>query len=58
MQQWARDEALARDIREAQGQPVEYGKIYSQGQQQFFFEEQEEEEDDDEDDEDDDGEEE
>lgn len=55
LQQWARDEALARDIRESQGKAVEYGKIYSQDQPQFFYEEeQEEDEDEEEEDEDDD----
>lgn len=29
-QEWARDEALARNVREAKGLPVEYGQIYSQ----------------------------
>lgn len=55
IKQWARDEALARDIRESQGKAVEYGKIYSQDQPQFFYEEeQEEDEDEEEEDEDDD----
>ncbi|CAN0497124.1 unnamed protein product [Ectocarpus sp. 12 AP-2014] len=30
IKEWARDEALARNVREEQGLPVEYGKIYSQ----------------------------
>lgn len=30
LQEWARDEALARNVREAKGLPVEYGQIYSQ----------------------------
>ncbi|CAN0173553.1 unnamed protein product [Pylaiella littoralis] len=30
IKEWARDEALARNVREAKGLPVEYGQIYSQ----------------------------
>ncbi|CAM9511201.1 unnamed protein product [Scytosiphon promiscuus] len=30
IKEWARDEALARNVRDAKGLPVEYGKIYSQ----------------------------
>ncbi|CAN0092022.1 unnamed protein product [Sphacelaria rigidula] len=50
IKQWARDEALARDIREARGEAVEYGRIYSQ-EKQFFYEEGEEDDEDDDDDE-------
>lgn len=54
-QEWARDEALARNRREAQGLPVEYGKIYSQGPTATFTalvdEDDEDEDEDDEDDE-------
>eukprot|EP00752_Nemacystus_decipiens_P014855 g13226.t1 len=57
IKEWARDEALARNVREAEGLPVEYGKIYSQEPRYTFTaaeeNEDEEEEDDDDDDEED-----
>ncbi|CAM9763852.1 unnamed protein product [Hapterophycus canaliculatus] len=57
IKEWARDEALARNVREAKGLPVEYGQIYSQEPRlKYTFtsaedDDEEEDEDDDEDDE-------
>ena len=56
-QEWARDEALARDVREAKGLPLEYGKIYSQEPRYSFTPAGDDDEDEDEDDDEDDDEE-
>ncbi|CAM9498098.1 unnamed protein product [Ectocarpus sp. 12 AP-2014] len=57
IKEWARDEALARNVREEQGLPVEYGKIYSQEPRYTFtsaeLDDEDEDDDDDDDDEDD-----
>eukprot|EP00903_Cladosiphon_okamuranus_P020348 g18668.t1 len=54
IKEWARDEALARNVREAKGLPVEYGKIYSQEPRYTFTAAEADDEDDDDDDDDED----
>ena len=52
-QEWARDEALVRNVREAKGLPIEYGKIYSQEPRYSFTPAGDDDEEDDDDDDDD-----